>query len=226
MQEIHDRHGTLDCEEAIIRAAMNHGIRAPLAALTAAMEFMSGDLQADDPYTSIISGVLDELDRLGRNVETLYRHSVPPALQPLRCSVEEICRSTIATLPEADARRVWLAIDDVDHHLLVDGPVLMDCLAAFLEDAVSRGSEEVLFHAHQSKGATFFAIVDDLVSDAELPALLESIVDDDDAPESFPVQLAKRDVQRMEGSVTITRSTPNQSCVMVRFDNVGGDEGR
>jgi K+-sensing histidine kinase KdpD len=223
MQETQDLDGRLTDEQTIIRAAMNRDVRAPLAALTAAMEFLAGDFQEDDPHNSIIDSMLEELARLGRSVETLYRHSVPATIMPLRCSVEELCRSTITLLPDIDAQRIWLAMDQVDEGIFVDGPLLTHCLAAFLEDAIQRGSEEVLFHAHQSQNATFFAIVDDLVAESELQMIIEAAGGDEDLRDSFPVQLARRDVERMGGSVSITRSTPNQSCVMVRFDVAFGE---
>jgi len=201
-------------ERSLVRDAMLRDVRAPLAALRTTIEFMQRDLVQGDPHEPMMTSALEEIDRLQRNVETLYQFSVAPDVAPLTCTLEEICRASIRLLAPDETERVWLALDQVGATLQTDGTLLANALALFIDDAIRRGSAEILFHAHVDDGVVYFAIVDDFSSTDEIDV---DALPTESEPASMGLRVARRDVGLLGGSITSTRSNVNQNCVIVSF---------
>lgn len=220
-------HGT-ETQEArgvdvqALAAAFTRGLHVHLEAL----HVILGDLERqfrDAPHARAIAAAVEEVDRIDRDVELLYEFSVPTPLQPLRCCAEEIARGSQRFLAASQRDRVWLAVEEEASPLNVDGPLLSRTLTYFLENAFDRGSEEVLFHLHQHEGRTYFAILDDLSRD-EASLLAEAWDFETDIPDdSLEVALARRDVERMGGTVQVYAAGRGEHCVVVEIPTDAGD---
>jgi len=205
--------GTQDLASALTRNLHGH-----LEALRVILESLGRGLDGD-PRQRVISVGIEELERIDRDVELLFEYSAPQSLQPLRCSVEEIARAAFRTVSSTVKDRIWLAHESCAVPMHIDGPLLSRTLAYFLENALDRGSSEILFHSHQDATSTYFVILDDMAGD--LMGLLSDAWEVGYTPEdeALEVALARRDIIRMGGSVDIHATKPGEHCVLVEFPN-------
>lgn len=210
-------------DQLAVDIAMSRGVRAPVAALMALIDSLEqGEARAT---SSVLCAARSHLARLERCVETLYAYSAPRPIQPLACSVEEIVRGTLQALVPDARSAVCLAIEDGANELLVDGPLLSQSLAYLIEDALARGSKEVLVHSHQDTELTSFAVVDDLADTADPGDPTGQSEDDCQEPQEgarLGLAVAGRDLGRMQGTLSIHHPTASHRCAIVRIPHSSG----
>lgn len=113
-----------------------------VAALRAALDAVRGALPLEDSLTAPVEGARLELDRLARDVRALVDWSLPAAIRPLECTLEEIGLAAVDALdPERRARTV-VAVERPDVRVAVDGPVASRSLARILEHGFARGAAQ------------------------------------------------------------------------------------
>jgi len=206
-----------------IDAAVAEGVRAPLAALRASMESLSHAFQADDPRSLAVRGALEEVVRLGHEMQALLDYALPQIAQPLSCSLLEIACSARSALPSEQRAQVLLAIEDRRARLRVDGTLLSRSIARVLETALAETRAPVLLRSRLDEGEVVFALVH-----ATPPAwgALSSGTRFHSAVTALGAELARRDVERMGGRFTL-RNHPGGSTVFeIRFPAELADEVR
>ena len=110
-------------KDADMPTAVAHGVRAPLAALRASMEALAGGFTAQDPRSLAVRGALEEVVRLGQEMQTLLDYALPLPLQPMSCSLREIVCSAVEGVAVSKRGGVWVALENRGSRLQVDGPL-------------------------------------------------------------------------------------------------------
>ena len=205
-----------DSDEALGNA-IAQGIRTPLAALRASIEALVPELGAQGNACAVLNRALMEIVRVDQCAEALIEFAQPTPLRPMACTPRELAQEALASLQAGFRRRVWLALESDSTALMIDASVAVRALAALLERAAQRPSAEVLLHSHQERDATVFAIVGDLAQCA--PGHLEHSWSSTRTPENIELVLARRDIRRLGGELSVHESTPTHCCVMIRLPN-------
>jgi K+-sensing histidine kinase KdpD len=182
---------------------MTQILRNPLSALRASMETLASEFRADDPRSLKLSGALEQVLSMSRDVDALLALASPRPLAPLTCSVDEILEASLRRQGFASRARVRLARPATPPTLRVDGPLLADCLARLLEYSLAAGGDSVLLSARRDGRVTRFSIVSG--SDAA-NAEPEQLNHHKRAALELGMALARRDAQRMQSVLEITRS--------------------
>lgn len=194
---------------------MTQILRNPLAALRASMESLASEFRADDPRSLQVSGALKQVLAMTRDVESLMHLAAPRPLAPLCCSVDEILRTALRRQRFEHASRVRLASGSSESKIVVDGPLLADCLGRLLENALTNTRDWVLLSARRESDGTHFCVVlgageneDERAADRELSL-------HDLAALELGLALARRDVERMNARLDITRTPLGNTCIRV-----------
>lgn len=192
--------------------AVASGISVPLSALRASMESLAHALDVDDPRASVLTGALDEVVRMGRNVQALLDLTHPPCLRPLDCTRDEIALGAVQSLGKERAARVLLAVENGDARLFVDGPLLSRSLSHLIETGLSETSHPVLVSARATADGHLFTVlyVEPSKPASERSSTSESV----DAPTSLGLALAQREIRRMHGQLT-RLCTPSRQIVWI-----------
>lgn len=194
---------------------MTQVLRNPLAALRASMEALASEFRADDPRSVQLNGALDQVLKMSRDVDALMHFASPRPLAPLSCSVDEILHSALRRQRFEHASRVRLANSSRDAALVVDGPLLADCLARLLENALSNTDDWVLLSARREPTHVHFGIVlgpDDRRRDTDpLAGLTLNRI----AALELGLTLAQRDVRRMNAQLDISHTPLGNTCISV-----------
>lgn len=197
-----------------IDAAVTEGVRAPFAALRASMESLSHAFQAEDPRSLALRGALEEVVRLGHEMQAILDYALPQPAQPLSCSLLEIACSARAGLQVEQRSQVLLAIEDRRARLRVDGTLLSRSIARVLETALTETRSCVLLRSRLDDGDVVFAIVQ---STPPVWSATATGTRFHSAVTALGAELARRDVERMGGSFGL-RHDPNGSTVFeIRF---------
>ncbi len=195
--------------------ALARGLGLPLTALRASIESLREALSADSPGHHVASNVLQEVDRLNRNLRDLLDYASSPRPTPSRCTASEIALSARGALPESARARVTLARERTDATLRVDGPLLTRNVQRLLERALDEGSEEILLVVRQERGSTVFSVIG-----SSSPRARSS------RPRStgLALSVARRDVETLQGTLEIRRSPSGETCATVILpDSPDGD---
>jgi len=198
---------TAPFERSALERFVEHEIRTPLAALRARLESLARGLAGDESVKPAVSRVLAELARIQDNVDTVCELAVPHTPDPLRCSLEEIARSSLQQLPCESRRRVRLAKDSAPRALVVDGHHLSHALAHLLRGALREGPDEILLHTLEDEEFAYFVI------SCEVAPRTTSARQTAD----IRLSLAKREIERMGGLIDDQRSSQRIRSVSVRF---------
>ena len=203
--------------DSALRGAVLRDLAGPLAALRASLESLAHDTEPPSP-ARLLRRALAEVVRLERRVEALAGLVGPPALHPVACTVEEVARAALRRLSERDRARVWLALEHGEHPLAVDAASLARILAALLGERVRRAPCELLLHSCCDAARVTFTIIDDLAAtEAELPDAGETTDDP-----SLELLLAKREADRMGGSVRVERVTSEHRSTSLEIPLAAG----
>ena len=196
---------------------MTHVLRNPLAALRASMESLACGYSEQDPRAQQLRGALEQVLKMSRDVDALVQLTAPRPLAPLECTVEEILRAALRGMRFDFTGRVKLADASAGATLMVDGPLLADCLHRLLESALSSCGEIVLLSARVEGAAVHFAIVesgDDRslrgFKHTDLPTARAAALE-------LGLALARRDLERIGGSLQITHTLLANTCINVRI---------
>jgi len=153
-------------QDCSVSRALSQGLGLPLTALRATVESLGHELRGGPVRcpSRRIDGVLQEMERLDRNVGELIALATAPVPRPLRCTLAELVHAARMELGPAQAARVVVAQATGHESLLVDGPLLSSCLRRLLENALEAGSEHVLVVARLERSAASFSVIDDAPS--------------------------------------------------------------
>ncbi len=184
--------------------AIASGICVPLSALRASMESLARGLDAADPRASLLSSALDEVVRMGRNVQALLDIALPPPLRPLDCTLEEIAQAALQAIAPAQRARVLLAVESGRERVFIDGPCLSSSLSHLIEAGLAETSHPVLVSARTAGGRSMFSVV--YVARGASPA----------APR-LGTELARRQIERMGGELSQHRTQNDQVMWIVRL---------
>ncbi len=179
---------------------MTQVLRNPLSALRASMETLASEFRADDPRSLKLSGALEQVLAMSRDVDALMALAAPRPLAPLTCSLDEILESALRRQGFEQRARVRLARPTSPANLRVDGPLLADCLARLLEHALASVSQSVLLSTQRDGALTRFAIVAD---SASAGATWEQLPQQRRAALELGLALARRDAQRMQAELEV-----------------------
>jgi len=204
-----------------IDAAVTEGVRAPLAALRASMESLSRAFQADDPRSLAVRGALEEVVRLGHEMQAILDYALPQAAQPLSCSLLEIACSARSGLQSEQRAQVLLAIEDRRARLRVDGTLLSRSIARVLETALTETCSSVLLRSRLDQGEVVFAVVQ-----ATPPAWNAHSTGTRfrSAVAALGAELARRDVGRMGGTFALRHDPGGSTVFEIRFPAELADE--
>jgi K+-sensing histidine kinase KdpD len=200
---------------AELELALSQGLDIPLRALRASMESMSNELTREGDSAVLLSGVLEEVERLGRNVRELVEFASAPRPMPLACTVDEILISARSALSTTKRRRVTIAHAEEGSTLCVDGPLLARSLQRFLENALEAGSEHVLLIAHREDGATRFTVFDDAPQSFDAEWAVPAFHSTKRNHLGLGLSLAERDVALLDGSIEFSNCPRGNKCVAV-----------
>jgi len=226
---------------AAVEAAVASEIRVPLAALRASMETLCRDLAREDPRGRVLKGALEQVSRLGRKVGELIDYAIPPAIQPLSCSLAEVARGALDSLHPKQRARLTVAVEQADVRLELDGPLFARSLGRLLEAVADTGNEALLhvscpdtegtFSIHcAARGASACrrstaAARPSVAAAGDEPAgRLVDIFDLEHGRDGLALALAGRDIRRMGGTIHRTSLAGGGTRVVVRVFT-GGESG-
>lgn len=198
-----------------LELALSQGLDIPLLALRAAMESLNKSLVREGDSSLILSGALDEVDRLTRNVRELVEFASQPTPMPLRCTVAEILLSASSGLAPQMKRRVITAHAEEDSTLQVDGPLLARSLRRFLENALEAGAEQVLLTARRGLDGTRFTVVDNAPQRFDAEWAVPAFRSTKRNHLGLGLSLAKRDIALLEGSIEFSNGHRGDKFVTV-----------
>ena len=193
-----------DARSAEVGQALAQGLDLQLSALRASIESLRDVLSSDSATRQVASNVLQQVERLGRNVRDLTDYASPPRPRPTRCTASEIVLCARGALPEAARARVIVALERTDGILGVDGPLLVRNLLRLLERAIDLGSPEILLFARQERGRMVFGVVD--AASSPLSESRRRAAD-------LSLALVGRDLELLDGRLEIRSSGPGENCV-------------
>jgi len=201
-------------KDADMPTAVAHGVRAPLAALRASMEALAGGFTAQDPRSLAVRGALEEVVRLGQEMQTLLDYALPLPLQPMSCSLREIVCSAVEGVAVSKRGGVWVALENRGSRLQVDGPLLSRSLARLIESASAAVQGPILLRARVDAPDSVFS----LVQVGPAPARTgEGVLKGTTATSVLALVLARRDVERMGGRFTFRRGDDGRIVSEIRF---------
>ena len=197
-----------------LSSAVGHAVRAPLAALRASMETLARSFEAGDRRHLAARGALDEIVRLGHELQTLLDYALPLPVQPISCSLREIVCSAVEGLVPRRRADVLTAIEDRRARLEVDGPLLSRSLSRLLETDHETSAAPALLHARLECSDAVFTVVLE-------PAAPKSPVGTDlrgtTAASVLGLLLARRDVERMGGAFHFRRGADDRIVSEIRL---------
>jgi K+-sensing histidine kinase KdpD len=201
--------------DAELSDAIASGICVPLSALRASMESLARGLDARDPRATLLASALDEVVRMGRNVQALLDIALPPPLRPLDCTLEEIAHAALQSIGPDQRARVLLAVESGRARLFVDGPCLSTTLSHLIESGLCETSHPVLVSARSSGGGCMFSIVS--------VARTASQTTTRSSPR-LGLELARRQIQRLGGDLSLHCTLHDQVMWLVHLPSVGAQE--
>jgi K+-sensing histidine kinase KdpD len=196
---------------------MTQILRHPLAALRAQMESLASEFRADDPRSTQLRGALEQVLKMSRDVEALVQLAAPSPVAPLPCSVDEILHSALRGLRFHQSSRVQVANAAVGAMLEVDGPLLADCLGRLIDNALANLDGWVLLSARVDGGAACFSLVEGVEDGSYSGRPRRELSPQRGAALELGHARARRDLERMGGTLRVTHTLLGNTCVGVRL---------
>jgi two-component system sensor histidine kinase HydH len=209
-------HAVVDMQGTIRR-----DIAAPLAVLRASMEALSDELGAEDPRGTVLDGAVEQIVRLGRSVQALVDYAVPPQLNPLDCTLEELVRSAVAQLPTELARSLYLVFEQSSASTKVDGPLLSRCLTHLVCATVGPRDEAVL-HASADESSLHISLLIEPNS-AHRATQRETTQPAQEQADDLVLALAEREIERMGGTLESTLLPTHSTRLLMRLPRISTD---
>ncbi len=198
-------------------ATLTHILSSPLSALRASIESLAADVGREDPRGMILSGALEQVLRLARDVQSLVEYAAPRSLSPLRCSPDEIAWAALQSLPPYLRERVQYAQASRPAVLLVDGPLLSGSIANLLSAAVDSTRDPVLLQVRIEAQRALFAVVEGDADGRFDPAAFVVDGTPDGTATAVRLAVARRDIERMGGLLQVQHTARGLTCVTVEF---------
>jgi signal transduction histidine kinase len=200
-----------------LASSVSASLRTPIAALRASLETLARDLGGDDARARSLGYALEEVVRIGRQVQTLVDFALPAPLHALRCRADELARAAISFLTPAARPRVVLACENACASIEVDGTHFSRALALLLEDALEGADQPVLLVARCEEREASFTILHDKGTAANAER---------SAGSALGVMLARRDLERLGARANIDPNPSGPACTLVRCPLVRTSGGR
>lgn len=210
-------------EHPVLGHSMERMLGQPLAALRASIESLASELGDGDPRSRRLAGALDQVTRMARDLQCLVDYAAPRALQPLRCTFEEIARGVVAALGPDHRGRLQLAHPGGGAAFEIDGPLLATSLASLAQGALESAPGNVLLQVRREGSATIFTFVQADAGDVYEPQSVGLERPDTDASLAVRLTVARRDIARMGGSLRVQHTARGLTCVSVALPDAGAE---
>lgn len=197
-----------------VSSAVANAVRAPLAALRASMEMLASSFDVGDRRNVAARRAIDEIVRLGHELQTVLDYALPLPVAPISCSLREIICSAVEHLGPRRRADVITAIEDRRARLEVDGPLLSRSLSRLLEPAPGAHAAPALLRARLERTQAVFTVVLGR-TDVESPRVPEFCTTT--AASVLGLLLARRDVERMGGQFTFRRGDEDRIVSEIRL---------
>ncbi len=210
-------------------ATLTRVLTSPLSALRASIEALAAGIGREDPRGLILEGALDQVLRMARDVQSLVEYAAPRSLSPLRCSLNEIARAALQALPPALRPRVQYAQASRSAALLVDGPLFSSSIGHLLWAALDSTRDAVLLQVRAEPQRALFAVVQGDADGSFDPAAFVLDGTPDETATAVRLAVARRDIERMGGTLRVQHTARGLTCVTVELPLVaqptpGGQE--
>jgi hypothetical protein len=193
--------------QAALGQSLERVLGGPLAALRASIESLVGELDGADPRGRTLEGALEQVARMTRELRCLVDLAAPRPLAPLRCSFEEIARGVVQALGAEPCGRLQIAYPPRGEAFTVDGPLLVNCLSSLAQGALESAPGNLLLQARRERELVVFTFV--------LAGELRRERSSSDASLALRLDVARRDIARMGGSLCVQHTARGHTCVSV-----------
>jgi hypothetical protein len=193
--------------QATLGQSLERVLGGPLAALRASIEALVGDLDEGDPRGRTLEGALAQVAHMTRDLRCLVDFAAPRPLAPLRCSFEEIARGVVGTLGADLCGRLQIAYPPRGAAFTVDGPLLITCLSSLAQGALESAPGNLLLQARRERELVVFTFV--------LAGAIGRAFPASDASLAMRVDVARRDIARMGGSLCAQHTERGLTCLSV-----------
>jgi len=193
--------------QAALGQSLERVLGGPLAALRASIESLVGELGGEDPRGRTLEGALEQVTRMTRDLRCLVDFAAPRPLAPLRCSFEEIARGVVGSLGAQRCGRLQLAYPPRGAAFTVDGPLLINCLSSLAQGALESAPGNLLLQARRERELVVFTFVLAGAPSGERSSC--------DASPAMRLEVARRDIARMGGSLCVQHTARGLTCIGV-----------
>ena len=192
-------------------------LQAPLRALRVLLEGRrsNGTTLTEQAFVdrAFIDRALDELLRTERAAANLVQWTCPREIRRVPCTIAEIIESLSSSLDARERERCHFVIEDGSTDVVTDGPLLVEAFTRTIREVLDGKSDptsEVMIHAHADDDRMTISLVDGPTDgDRSLD------VDEVDREPTFAESLLERDIARLDGRVSIHRTSEHRCCVAV-----------
>lgn len=204
--------------------ALTRILRDPIAGLRASMQAVVAEARRENPaaLADNLDGILDQVSRLARDVESLAEFATPRPVRPLRCSLEEVLHAATRGLSPQQAERFKVARPTQTFSMIVDGPLLASSLHHLIESALETESDWLLMHVRREGNQTHFALVEGAAGPSFEPMGEQG--SHQEAQLDLGLRLAHRDFCRMNGDLHVEHTERGYTRIVVSIPD--GADGR
>jgi hypothetical protein len=178
------------------------------------MESLSHAFQAGDPRSLAVRRAIEEVVRLGHEMQAVLDYALPQPAQALSCSLLEIACSARTALQEDQRPLVLLATENRRARVNLDGTLLSRSLARVLETALSETRSPVLLRSRLDGCAAVFCIVQ---ATPRVWSTETSGTRFHSVTSALGAEVARRDVERMGGHFAIRNDSCGSTVIEIRF---------
>ncbi len=216
-------------DRALLERSLQAGLGIPVAALRASVEGLCSELRGLRPSPAAIPGVLEEVERLGRNVAGLVELARPAEPRPISCRLEEILRSASRAFVPFRRPRLVLARTERGAAVVTDGPLLARALERLVENGLEASDEDdVLLVARREPERVRFAVLNRSRGWLDPQWAMQPFHTTKPNRLGLGLTLAERDVRALGGRLRIETSALGdvRAEVLVPLaPRAGGEEG-
>lgn len=195
--------------------ALTRILRDPIAGLRASMQAIVSEARRENPASLAdnLDGILDQVARLARDVESLAEFATPKPLRPLRCSLDEILHAATRNLSHDQLDRLKIARPAQSFTMIVDGPLLSSSLHHLIESALETEADWLLLQVRREDNQTHFALVEGAAGPSFEP--LSDQGSHQEAQLDLGLRLAHRDFCRMGGQFHVEHTERGYTRIVV-----------
>ena len=215
-------------EAQALAQALSCGLEYPVAALRAAVEGLASELRVRTAPAAI-PGVLEEVERVARNVANLIDYAEPSEPRPLRCRLEEIVHCASRAFVPFHRPRVVVVHPERNPTVVTDGPLLSRLLERLIENALEASSEDdVLLIARADEAWMRFCVLNHTTERFDGAWALQPFCSRKPNRLGLGLPLAERDARALGGRLSIEVSSEGRVRAQVDVPTAppsgGGEE--